>query len=64
MIVFDIESGRIDAPSFNHLSTVPAQSETDVARPDMTLPVPRLMTLEEAVWIELRYAATPDKLLM
>jgi len=64
MIVFDIESGRIDAPSFNHLSTVPAQSGTDVTRPDMTFPVPRLMTLEEAVWIELRHAATRDKLLM
>ena len=52
MIVFDIESGRIDAPSFNHLSSAPAQSGTDVARPDMTLPVPRLMTLEEAMWME------------
>ncbi len=52
MIVFDIESGRLDAPNFNHLSTVPAQSETDVKRHDMTFAVPRLMTLEEAMWIE------------
>ncbi len=61
MIVFDIESGRIDAPSFNHLSTVPAQSETDVKRPDMTFPVPRLMTLEEAMWIESQRAGASAK---
>ena len=57
MIVFDIESGRIDAPSFNHLSTVPAQPGTDVMRHDMTFAVPRLMTLEEAKWIESRRAS-------
>ncbi|MES2366048.1 MAG: hypothetical protein V4563_09165 [Pseudomonadota bacterium] len=52
MIVFDIESGRIDAPSFNHLSSAPAQSGTDVMRHDMPCAVPRLMTLEEAMWME------------
>ena len=56
MIVFDIESGRLDAPSFNHPPTGAAQPETDVARLVMTLPVPRLMTLEEAKWMESRRA--------
>lgn len=58
MIVFDIESGRIDAPSFNHPSTVPAQCGTDVMRHDMTFAVPRLMTLEEAIWIESQSTGT------
>ncbi|HUW27216.1 MAG TPA: hypothetical protein VMV97_01280 [Sulfuriferula sp.] len=52
MIVFDIESGRIDAPSFTQFDTVAARPETDAARPDMTLPMLRLMTLEEAMWME------------
>ncbi|BBP02645.1 hypothetical protein TPL01_00770 [Sulfuriferula plumbiphila] len=61
MIVFDIESGRIDAPSFNHPPTGAAQSETDVARPDTTLPVLRLMTLEEARWMEARRAGATTR---
>ncbi|WP_413438080.1 hypothetical protein ACFDAU_00460 [Sulfuriferula sp. GW1] len=61
MIVFDIESGRIDAPSFNHLSTVPAQSGTDVMRHDMTFAVPRLMTLEEAIWIESQHTGASTR---
>ncbi|MHB1246137.1 MAG: hypothetical protein ACYCZH_06815 [Sulfuriferula sp.] len=52
MIVFDIESGRIDAPRFNHLSSASAQSGTDVMRHDMTCTALRLMTLEEAMWME------------
>lgn len=59
MIVFDIESGRIDAPRFNHLSSVPAQSGTDVIRHDMTYAVPRLLTLEEAIWLETHRSSVP-----
>jgi len=54
MIVFDIESGRIEAPAFNQITAVTAPLGTDALRPDMTLPVPRLMTLEEALWTESR----------
>lgn len=52
MIVFDIESGRIDAPRSNHLSTALVPYGTDVIRHDMPCAVPRLMTLEEAMWME------------
>lgn len=48
MIVFDIESGRLDAPAHNQVVT-PQQA---ISRPNLPQTAPRLMTVAEAVWLE------------
>ena len=58
MIVFDIESGRLDAPSFRQPARYTAQPVADAVRPDLPVSALRLMTVAEAVWIESRHDRT------
>lgn len=64
MIVFDIESGRLEAPGFHHCGRHLAQPAADVVRPNMPLSALRLMTLAEAVWIESRQDRTVSSRIM
>jgi hypothetical protein len=48
MIVFDIESGRLDAPAHKQVAA-PQQA---ISRPQLPQTAPRLMTVAEAVWLE------------
>lgn len=56
MIVFDIESGRIEAPSFVQLQQAATPLSTDALRQYLPVAALRLMTVEEAAGIEARYA--------
>ena len=48
MIVFDIESGRLDAPAVHQVAT-PQQA---ISRPQLPQTALRLMSVAEAVWLE------------
>ncbi|MDP2027177.1 hypothetical protein [Sulfuriferula sp.] len=48
MIIFDIESGRLDALAVHHVAT-PQQA---ISRPQLPQTALRLMSVAEAVWLE------------
>lgn len=54
MIVFDIESGRREAPVFSQTSQAITALGADAERHYLPLTELRLMTVAEAVWIESR----------
>lgn len=52
MIVFDIESGRLEAPSFVQLQQAAIPLSTDALRQYLPVTALRLMTVAEAAAIE------------
>lgn len=54
MIVFDIESGRLEAPGFYQTSQAMTARSADAERHYLPVTELRLMTIAEAVWIESR----------